>query len=225
MRTVALLPTHQRVTSRQGPGLTHFPDNCTSSETSCSLLSQGGHCRGTPTTGTMHNGSLVPPRLGLRGLSAGPADRCHFSAARKAKPGPLSAHRSAPNSEPTALQEESCACLLFQEKKYPHVSIVLDTSRPLGWVVKLGRILLVPMARDSGPGPQWRGQGEIRPAVLPSRRPPAVVGHLLTQLRGARWRRLLLTSGPTRRLQTPPPGHGLPAPRLRPARMLPPASV
>lgn len=124
MRTVALLPTHQRLTSRQGPGLTHFPDNCTSSETSCSLLSQGGHCRGTPTTGTIHNGSLVPPRLGLRGLSAGPADRCHFSAARKAKSGPLSAHRSAPNSGPTAPQEESCACMLFQGKKKNHTFLL-----------------------------------------------------------------------------------------------------
>ena len=135
MRTVALFPTHQRLTFKQRPGLTHFPDNCASSETSCSLLSQGGHCRGTPTSGTIHKGSRVPPRLGLRGLSVGPADRCHFSTARKAKPGPLSAHRSSPNSGPTAPREESCVCILFQEKKCPHTSIVLYIIRPLGWVV------------------------------------------------------------------------------------------
>lgn len=47
--------------------------------------------------------------------------------------------------------------MLFQEKKYPHVSIVLDTIRPLGWAVgtslslgppwELGRIMLVPWPR------------------------------------------------------------------------------
>ena len=82
------------------------------------------------------------------------------------------------------------------------------------------------VARDSGPGPQWRGQGEIRPAVLPSRRPPAVVGHLLTQLRGARWRRLPPHLRPHREASDPSAcAHGLPAPRPRPALMLPPASV
>lgn len=82
------------------------------------------------------------------------------------------------------------------------------------------------VAQDSGPGPQQQGQGEIRPAVLPSRRPPAVVGHLLTQLRGARWRRLPPHLRPHREASDPSASaHGLPAPRPRPALMLPPASV
>lgn len=42
-------------------------------------------------------------------------------------------------------------------------------------------------ALELGPHHSGKDGGEIRPAVPPSRQLPAVVGHLLPQLRGARW--------------------------------------
>lgn len=146
--------------------------------------------------GQYTKGARAPP--GLRGLGAGPADRCHFSAARKTNPGPLSAHRASRVQVPQPLARNRVRAF-FSRRKSPHTLLLLSSTGagPLGQAVggtldqghpgSPGRVPPVPSALELGPGHSGEDGGEIRPAVPPSRRPPAVVGHLLPQLRGARW--------------------------------------
>ena len=170
----------------------------------------------------------MPPRLGLRGLSASPADR---KGKPSQAPSQLIALPQIQGPQPPR-RNRVHACFSRKKNTLTFLLSLIPQGVGRGHQPQSGATLgaeqdhASAVARDSGPGPQWRGQGEIRPAVLPSRRPPAVVGHLLTQLRGARWRRLPPHLRPHREASDPSAcAHGLPAPRPRPALMLPPASV